>query len=118
MRNFIIAVGLAIILVALLVIYLIIPGDDSRAEFCAPVSDLENAFLTGDERSEAIQIFLDAVTDEMVSGLPEDWQEPAKVLLSTAEGAVGLSGFQLEPVLDRVGHELEQVAVLCDSFSG
>ena len=69
MRNFIIAVGLAIILVALLVIYLIIPGDDSRAEFCAPVSDLENAFLTGDERSEAIQIFLDVVSDDMVSGL-------------------------------------------------
>ena len=118
MRNFIIAVGLAIILVALLVIYLIIPGDDSRAEFCAPVSDLENAFLTGDERSEAIQIFLDVVSDDMVSGLPEAWQKSAKDLLSTAEGALGLSDFQLDPVIDRISHELDTVTALCDSFSG
>lgn len=114
----IVVVGLAIVLVALIAVYVLIPTDDSREDFCAAVSDLDRALLAGDKLVEAIQTFLDAATDEMISRLPDEWQESARDLVSVSEGAVGLSGFQLDPVVDRIDHELEGVSALCESYSG
>ena len=114
MRNVIIVGGLAVVLVSLIVIYLLIPGDDPIAEFCAQASGLEDAIETGSNLEESIRTFLDAVDDDMISALPDVWQGPAKDLVSVSEGAAGLSGFQLSPVIDRIAHELEEVTDQCE----
>ena len=116
MRNIIIVGGLAAVLVALIIIYLLIPGDDPIAEFCAQASDLEDAIETGNNIEESIRTFLDAVDDDMISGFPDVWQGPANDLVSVSEGAVGLSGFQLSPVIDRIAHELEEVTDQCEQI--
>ena len=117
MRSVIVVVGLAVVLIALIAVYVLISTGDSREDFCAAVSDLGSALPARNKLAESIQTFLDAATDEMISGLPDEWQEFAKGLVSASEGAVGLSGFQLDPVIDRIDHELEKVSALCDSYS-
>ena len=110
--------GVSIVIAAVIVIYLLFLVGDTIADFCALVEALHNAFLIGENIVEAVRTFLDAVTDDMISGLPEDWQEPVATLVSAAEGIIGLSGFLINPVIDLIGHELEKVNDLCVSYPG
>ncbi|MCY4654711.1 MAG: hypothetical protein OXC95_16295 [Dehalococcoidia bacterium] len=118
MRILLAVVGIVVVLAAFIVVYLLFLVGNTIADFCALVAALHNAFLIGENLVEAVQTFLDAVTDDMISGLPEDWQGPAVALVSAAEGIIGLSGFLLHSGIDLIGHELEKVNDLCVSYPG
>lgn len=93
----------------------------SPVSFCDLVATLDAALTVGDTVLDAIRDFLDANPAELVDGLPEDAQAPARVLISAAQAAVrgsgigalaGITSALLEPVATAV----RAMTVVCNTL--
>lgn len=93
----------------------------SPVSFCDLVAILDAALTAGEAVLDAIRDFLDANPAELVDGLPEDAQGPARVLISVAQAAVrgsgigalaGITSALLEPVATAV----RAMTVVCNAL--
>ena len=93
----------------------------SPVSFCDLVAILDAAITAGDAVLDAIRDFLDANPADLVDGLPEDAQAPARVVISAAQAAVrgsgigalaGITSALLEPVATAV----RAMTVVCNAL--
>ena len=89
--------------------------------FCDLVAILDAAITAGDAVLDAIRDFLDANPAELVDGLPDHAQDPARVLLSAAQAAVRGSGIGalagiLSALLEPVAAAVRAMTVVCNAL--
>ena len=99
---------------------------DLVGDFCVLVSSLvsglEAAGNAVDLAVDAIQRFIDGVTDDMIDALPESWAGPVDTLMSALSAVVGFVGGILgaalevpQAMLDAIPGVLGVVVDLCAS---